>query len=402
MLDALPLTTSRFPALDHRLWRPLLIFTATRLVLLAAGFFSRLMIPELWSLFIWHPLPGVPLLDMWTNWDGRWYGGIAANGYYFIPGIQSSVAFFPLYPLLMRLVGTLIGDPVIAGILISNLAFLGALVVLYCLTEELTADRETATRTIFYLALFPTALFFSALYTESLFLLCVLLAFYAARHDRWWIAGIAGALAAATRVIGVGLFGVLLLMWLQANGWHILLKPTAWRSNFTALAGAMRRKPFQLLAIGLVPLGLLTYIVYLQIAFGHPFAFLEAQREWGNTPTGPIAVLLNTINLVTTGADVWGEPPLADLIAFAGAFLLSLVAWRKFGYVYGLYSLMCLMIPISSTYRSMIRYVVVIFPMFMALAVWGRNRILNWIVMLGFTIATIAFMITYASWRFVG
>src|SRR5215813_6126646 len=61
----------------------------------------------------------LPWVDMWIRWDSRWYQRIATEGYSYSPIDQSSVAFFPLYPLLIRAVSLLGIDPFIAGILIT-------------------------------------------------------------------------------------------------------------------------------------------------------------------------------------------------------------------------------------------------------------------------------------------
>ena len=56
-----------------------------------------------------------------------------------------------------------------AALLVSNLAFLGALLALFALTADAFGER-IARRAIVVTALFPTAFFFLAPYTESLFL----------------------------------------------------------------------------------------------------------------------------------------------------------------------------------------------------------------------------------------
>ena len=161
------------------------------------------------------PLSGLAhvLVEPLRQWDGLWYKLIAEQGY--SGGTQSAkAAFWPLYPWLMAAGGRLTGWTVDAvGYLISNLAFAVALILLYRLVA-LDFEPAVARRTLWAIALFPTALFFSAVYTESLFLALVVGALLAARLERWWLAGLVGALAALTRSYGVLLvipFAVLLL-----------------------------------------------------------------------------------------------------------------------------------------------------------------------------------------------
>ncbi|HEX6382326.1 MAG TPA: mannosyltransferase family protein, partial [Acidimicrobiia bacterium] len=143
----------------------------------------------------WHNL-----ITAWERFDALWFLRIATAGY--TPG-DGSAAFFPLYPMLIRVLSPVLGGhPLAAGLLISNAAFLGALVVLYFLSSS-EFDEQVARRTILYLTIFPSAYFFLAPYSESLFLLLVVSSLWAARRGKWWLAGVAGALAAATRNVGV-------------------------------------------------------------------------------------------------------------------------------------------------------------------------------------------------------
>src|SRR5438270_1502532 len=110
-------------------------------------------------------------LSLWSTWDGRWYLGIAVHGYDWGVRGKPAVAFFPFYPLLIHIVRAL-GIPAIpAGMLVSNLAFLGALFYVYALARPEWGSRA-ARHAIVLLAFFPTAYVTFAPYSESLFLLC--------------------------------------------------------------------------------------------------------------------------------------------------------------------------------------------------------------------------------------
>ena len=138
-----------------------------------------------------------PLTWSWANFDGVHYLGIAGEGYKL-----NEQAFFPLYPLLMRYIGAFTGlDYVKIGILISNVSFFLTLVILYYLLK--IDYLQKAIWIVSFLLFFPFSFFFASVYTESLFLLLVVVSFYAARQKLWWLAGIFGALASATRLAGV-------------------------------------------------------------------------------------------------------------------------------------------------------------------------------------------------------
>src|SRR6266852_518255 len=148
------------------------------------------------------------VLRSWYHWDVISFENIATRGYVY----RDNAAFFPLYPLLEREVSALLHihtNVFLGGMLITNLAFWGTLIVLYRFVE-VEFDRATARRETLYLAVFPTALFFFAAYNEALFLFFMLLSFYAMRRGSWWLAGLFGGLATLTRSIGLLLLAVFL------------------------------------------------------------------------------------------------------------------------------------------------------------------------------------------------
>ena len=162
------------------------------------------------------PLTGLAhwLVEPLRNWDGLWYRLIALEGY--AGGTQSAkAAFWPLLPGIMRGGSELTGwTPESVGYLVANLAFLGALLILYRLILLDFGDAVLARRTLWALALFPTALFFSAVYTESLFLFLSVAALYLWRRDMLWLAGLVGVGAALSRSGGVFLIlPFLALLW---------------------------------------------------------------------------------------------------------------------------------------------------------------------------------------------
>ncbi len=179
--------------------------------------FAIIVIAELAAVIIGQR-PGVHvqesrnlLLNVWGRWDAVHYIDIATVGYH-----GTDMAFFPLYPLLIAALGVSIGNHLIAGLVISNVAFFFGLLFLYKLLEH-EYSRDVARRAIFYVSIFPTSLYFSAVYPESLFFMLSVASFYYMRGRRWWMAGIIGFFAAMTRVEGVLLTVPFAIEWVTAH-----------------------------------------------------------------------------------------------------------------------------------------------------------------------------------------
>ena len=136
------------------------------------------------------------LITPLRSWDGFWYLSIAQYGYDPTIAHGNSPAFFPLYPLTVSVVEKVLPfSYAVTGVIVSNLLFLPALMVLYRLTRERFGDG-VARRTITYLAISPLSFVFSMIYTESLALLLICTTFLLLEQRRIWAASFAGALAA--------------------------------------------------------------------------------------------------------------------------------------------------------------------------------------------------------------
>jgi hypothetical protein len=380
---------------------PLLAFLASRATLLATAYVAEVAIDDRVGDAFWHARPDNLLLDVWARWDSGFYLTIIESGYRFLPGEQSNVAFFPLYPLLTTALARVVGDPVLAGVLVSHVFFLAALLLLYRLTAETIGPRAASTATLL-LAFSPVSFFFSAVYTESLYTTLAIGVFYLAHRKAWGWAAVVALLASATRIPGLVLWGVLGLAWLRSHGWTLtgLHRPEAWRG----LARGLRNDPRGWTPLLLPPLGLLTYAAFLARETGDAIAFWTVQAAWGRESLGPIAVAIRDLRWVLeqdvlAGGAGWA--PLADLPALLAVVVLSLVVWRRFGAGYGLYVLFGVLIPAASGSGSMLRYALVLFPLAMLLADALRDP--RWTSALIGASATAMGMFTalFVNWYFV-
>jgi len=241
-----------------------------------------------------------------SAWDSIWYHKIATFGYdYAHDGKEHSVAFFPLFPLVIRTVMTL-GLPFeVAGILVNNLAFLAALIILYFWVEE-RHGKSAARWATAALAWCPYSLYGTVIYTEGLFLLCSTAALRAFdRKQHIWVA-FWGALATATRVTGAMLIPAFLL--------------AAWKE---------RRSASAYLASLAAGSGLFLFSLYCLIKFGDALAFLHVQKAWrssyGFAWQGWWKMLLQIVGAINLDGyiqDPW-HPLLFGIIVCSGYLL-----WR--------------------------------------------------------------------------
>jgi hypothetical protein len=307
-----------------------------------------------------------PFWDAFIRHDSGWYFDIARNGYDAagaVAGGRSNIAFAPVYPLLMRYVGRLFGrapgNLYLGGILVSWVAFVAAMVILYRLAS-LDLPRRRAERAVLLTAVFPFSFFFGAVYTESTFLLFTLLAFYGFRTRRWALGGIAGAVATGTRVTGI-------MMW-PALAW------IAWRSAAPTKQDRLAASA----ALAVATLGFAGYCAYIYSLTGQPLLWATALTRWGSgyhpggAPWNAAVDLLRRL-LTHPYAFLASEPmALYDTLYGVTALLFAAATpfvWKKLGAAYGLFMVVNLYVPLSSgTFEGLGRYCSVLFPAFIWLA----------------------------------
>jgi hypothetical protein len=363
-------------------------FISSRLLIWAAGIATALIFGwatnrgiHLDPAGLTRPFPSaVPnvLISPAARYDSAWFLSIAEGGY---AGNLQTV-FFPLYPATIALVG-LTGLPqVVAGILLSCGFAIAALYLLHRLVE-LDFGLLEARNTVWIVAWLPVALFLSAVYSEALFLLLTVGSFYAGRLGRWWLAALLGALAAATRSSGILMVAPLLVLYLYG--------PRADRSPDGAGGGiGPRYKPrLDILWIALVPIGLIGYLAYLHWATGDPFAPFASQDHWRRSfeplagiPLGFYAAY-RSITDVTFG--IHPELPMrvirhfGELAFLIGAGSLLWFGRRRLPAAYTTLAALSLAMTVSVPARgeplkSLPRFTLVIFPLWVALALWATEK----------------------------
>lgn len=351
-------------------WRSALVaalipFAVTRLILILIGevtrylpFNSAFPHPDILARgWIFSPYR---FLDIWGRWDTSWYLNIATQGYAVQPaGTQSNIAFFPLYPLLIRGLLWLIPDALetpgiqlLAAVVVSNVLFFGALVLLYRLALHLSGEHTFAERAVWYLCAMPGSFFFSAAYADGTALFFMIAAFLAAEKRHWWLAGILGGLATLARPQAFLI--AIPLLWL-------FLRQRPWQEG---------KRRADVLSVGLPALALGAFAVAIFPITHNLMAPIQAQSAWGRHAAWPWTTFFSPI----------GESPVVTpverlllIVAFTSAVLMV----RRFP-TYALLLVVLLFPPLVSGYLSgSLRYVAMAFPLALFLAFWGKNDVVD-------------------------
>jgi hypothetical protein len=280
----------------------------------------------------------------------------------YFPGVQSSVAFFPAYPLLLAAVQGLFPSVFVAGSVITLASGLGALVA-FRRWSGLFLDRRGAALAVALLALFPYAYYlYGAVYADALFLLAAVSAFYALERDRVATAALLAALASACRPTGaiVALALVLRALELRNAGavrWRDRLDPRGLRPRDGVLVAGFA--------------GLVAWMTYLWARFGDPLAFSTVQGAKGwDQPSGPGTWFKVGFvkNVFTNLGSSYTLSTLLSAVLAVVVVALSVVVWRRMGWSYGLYclGLVGMVVVGSKDFMGTGRYLLGAFPAFAA------------------------------------
>jgi hypothetical protein len=319
------------------------------------------------------PFAGSSVLSGLARYDGGWYRLIARWGYRFhAPGRESPVAFFPGYPLGMRYLGRVVGDQAIAGMVLTAGSGLGAAVVFWRWCRQRMTARAAATA-LLALLVYPYSYYlYGLVYADALFLLATVSAFWAVERDRPLVAGLFGALATATRPVGIAVVAGLAIRALERRG--VLDRPR-WLGLPTRLRlGSMRWRDVSVLASAA---GLLGYMWFLWRRFGDPLLFSEVERYWGHTPEPRTWFKADLLDYLRRHGETFAVRNMViQGVLAVGALLLVPRIGRRFGWGYGVYVLVVVGIPAVATnnFQGLGRYMLAAFPVVALVGEWLSRR----------------------------
>ncbi|HEY2797437.1 MAG TPA: hypothetical protein VGK26_06075 [Thermoanaerobaculia bacterium] len=331
-------------------------------------------------------------IRVWAHWDALWYARVAELGYagrFDVDDLTGehreppATCYYPLMPLLMRGLSPILGSPLRAALVISNLSLIAALWLLVGLTRRLVGDDAAAIGAALLLV-YPPGFFLSAPYAEALGLALALGVARCVVERRFWAAGSLGFLAALARPSGVFLAVLIAVEW-----W------SAWRERpGRARLGAA--------LAGVLPLlGLAAYLFYCWRVFGDPLAPLHCQQTGRGPlgwPPGPIRELsAGPISLMATRRSV------VELVAVGLFVVLTALGFRYLPLGFATYGLVAILVPLATSLFSFSRVSMAAFPVFLTAAALLRRRPAVTLGVCAFLALLLGvFAVLFFTWNWIG
>ena len=284
----------------HAIARPCAYYLLSRVAVLFAALGARWFAPKL------HLVSALT-----TGWDAHWYALIAQHGYphhIVNEGHGSRWAFFPAWPVTIRAAVEVTHLPYAQATLILTFALgLTSAIAVWLAVREVFGS-VVADRAVLLYVFFPAAYVLSLGYSEGFFITTCGACLFALSRRYWITAALFAVLGGLTRN-----FGVVLVACVVVAAGH-------------AFVTSHKIRP--LAAVAIAPLGFVSWLVYSWWAVGTPFAFVQAERFWGDSHftwfTAPIAAVFDLF----TGMHALGDGQivlcaLGLAFAYGGIVLLS-------------------------------------------------------------------------------
>ena len=386
-----------------------------------------------------HPYMMEPFMNHQVSWDSDIYIGVSIGGYddpcmpvayrsvstlggVVVPctdtinrgsekSIPLSYAFFPFYPILIRLFSILLSllqlNPIatatLAGVIISALGLLAAMLALYDLTHEKLGE-EGAMRAVFYLLIFPSSFFFAQVYSEGLFVGLAFTSLAMLKRKHLVLAALLAGTATLTRAVGIMLVIPMAISWISTKEWYALdlewdqlyFKRPPWRPIWHAL-------------LAFTPL--IVFLIWKFSYYGAMFDYVET-AFFGRAPLDlgkGFNIWAHTFHSVVVGHAV-GRPDLLPPGGYRAHYSIELVC-SAIGFaaiLRGLktdpelawFSLAAFLIAWVSGPPGIHRYMLVAPALFITLARWGKNPVFDrvWTIVSLLLMGLLAMLYAFNFW----
>jgi hypothetical protein len=344
-------------------WAAVRVFAASRLVVVACALVSTMFVNARPGKGPWPALhgPHIAVLQALGRWDAAWYLDIAHFGYRPIAHgatLHSSEAFFPGYPLLVRVLSVVTGTPeLLAAVLATTIFGAVAAPVMWKIVEEISGT-DAARRAVTLFCFSPGAFVLSMAYSEALFIAAAAGALWLMLRRRWVTAGLCVCLASFTRPNSMALVGTCAV---------VALVEIVKRRNWTALATP---------AIGSI--GIAAYFAYLFVRSGNPFEWFYVERVGWADRVAPVAGIVKNVSaLPRMSVRNAGLNDLACIVTLgvAIALVVLLLRWRP-PLPIALYGITAAAFAASSYHVGLRpRMLLAAFPLVLAAGVELRGRV---------------------------
>jgi DIE2/ALG10 family len=373
----------------------------------------------------WPRNPLTLFVDAGVRQDAFWYAGIAQHGYTYSTRHLSSIVFYPLFPLLVKATSLVTGNVFAAGMLVSTVWLFTAVFFLFMWLDQ-RGMRNSSALAVGLMLCFPFGFFWASMYTESLFLTLALATFVFFERGRWQLSAVCAFGAVMCRPTGLILAPCLAVMILvqssrfkvqgsrfkgvqsskfkvQSSTFNVRRSKEVAGSDGTGTEGGTRNgrdesRPYGLGAVArwapviAGPLAFCMFAAYQWLAFGTPFASINAEAVAPFSRSASQA--LSDLLLRRHGFPPWF---LVLMLLFGLIFLAAVpMVYRRFGPAYALFAALAVIFPMTSGLTSLERYVMIDFPVFAAVATMGSRRVPLAVMTLGFY-ALLGFMALFVA-----
>lgn len=328
-------------------------------------------------------------LSPWYRWDTAHYLVIADFGYDYD---LINTIWPPLYPFLIKIVGFIVQPSILAALLVSNLFFLLGLFLIVIYVKELL-NEEVAKTTLFFMTIFPTSFFFVAGYTESMFLAISVAVFLSLRKKKWLWAGIFSALATLTRIQGLLL---VIPIFIELIGEIIEQKN-------------LRRFFIHLISCFYAPFGYGLYSLYVRFGLNTNWPWMVLSSTWEQhlgLPWEGIIGSLKVFFLKMIYNDNPGPVYLINVIFSLFTIYILIRMRKRIPLSLSVYCWVMLLvilgkIDINNALVSTIRYLLILFPLFMghALLIKGKYKLMYTTFSIGLQVLL---LVVFYWWLWVG